>query len=133
MTQDQLAARMALLGHGWRRSVVSAIEGGRRSVTIDEVFGLAINFGVTVGRLLDPSGPDHSRKLGLDVGLGSVASSNPLPAALGRLFSASRAIIRLVDEDACAIEFEMTSDAMTVPPQESDEMGAVSVFRFKID
>ena len=124
MTQHQLAARMTVLGHEWGRSVVSAIEGGRRGVTIDEVFGLAINLGVTVGRLLDPSGPDHSRKVGLDVGLGSVGSSHPLPTELGRLFAASRAVIRLVDDDTGTIELEMAPDAMTTRPQEPGDLGA---------
>lgn len=123
MTQDQLAVRMTGLGHGWGRSMVSAIEGNGRNVTIDELFGLAITFGVTVGRLLDPSGPDGSRNLSLDVGLGPLGDSNPLWTHVGRLFAASRAVIRAFDTDSGTIELEMASDAPTASPPEPDEMG----------
>src|SRR5215218_1648915 len=61
MTQDELASRMAHLCHGWGRSTVSAVEGKSRNVTVDELFGLALSVGVTIGALLDPTGPDHSR------------------------------------------------------------------------
>ncbi len=123
MTQDQLAVRMTGLGHGWGRSIVSAIEGNGRNVTIDELFGLAITFGVTVGRLLDPSGPDGSRNLSLDLGLGPLGDSYPLSTHLGRLFAASRAVIRAFDTDSGTIELEMTSDAPTASPLEPDELG----------
>lgn len=113
ITQDDLAARMTRLGHGWSRSAVSAAEGRRRGVTIDEVFGLAINFEVAVGCLLDPSGPDCSRTLGLDVGLRRVGHSSELPSQLGRLFAWSRAVIRLVDHDSGTIDIDIVSDAAT--------------------
>jgi transcriptional regulator with XRE-family HTH domain len=111
MTQDQMAARMVMLGHGWGRSFVSAIEGRRRGVTIDELFGLAITLGVSVGRLLDPSGPDRSRDEGLDVGLGHGGHSRPLPTELGRLLAASRAVIRIVNAATGTIDIDMVSDA----------------------
>ncbi len=100
---------------------MSALEGGRRSVTVDELFGLAISFGVTVGRLFDPSGPDGTRNLGLDVGLGSVGHSSPLTAQLARLFASSRAVIHLVDEDTGMIDIDTVPDVRTPT---LDELGA---------
>ena len=122
MTQEQLAARMTVLGHAWSRSIVSAIEGKKRSVTIDELFGLAINFGVTVGGLLDPSGPDGSRDLGLDVGLGSVGH-NALPTQFARLLAASRAVIRLVGGEGILIDIDVASGAETASPHDPDDLG----------
>jgi transcriptional regulator with XRE-family HTH domain len=116
MTQDLLAAKMTVLGHGWSRSIVSAIESGRRGVTIDEVFGLAILFGVTIGRLLDPSGPDGSRGVGLDVGLGGAGHSRPLSARLSRLFAGSRAVLRLVDDETGTIDVDIPPAAETHSP-----------------
>lgn len=71
MTQDELGLRMTDLGHDWGRSTVSAVERSNRNVTTDELFGLALCFGATIGGLLDPTGPDHSRNLSFDVGLDS--------------------------------------------------------------
>ena len=102
---------------------MSVIEGNKRCVTIDELFGLAINFGVTVGHLLDPSGPDGGRDLRLDVGLGPAAQSTPLPTRLAGLFAASRAVIRLVEEDSGMIEIDLV-DAEAVSPQELEQLGA---------
>jgi transcriptional regulator with XRE-family HTH domain len=123
MTQDQLAARMDRLGHRWSRSVVSTVEGSRRSVSIDEVFGLAISLEVTVGRLIDPAGPDGSRNLGLDVGLGRVGQPNPLPTELGRLFASSCAVLRVVDEKTGMINVDMVSNPPT-PPHDRDGLEA---------
>src|SRR4051794_19710182 len=81
MTQDQLPARLSHLCHGWGRSTVSAVEGKSRNVTVDEVFGLAVAVGVTIGELLDPSGPDHRRPLSLDIGLRSTDNGKPEPVA----------------------------------------------------
>ena len=60
MTQDELAARMTQLGHCWGRSTVSAVEGGGRNVSVDELFGLAASFGVSIGAgsRSDRSGPE---------------------------------------------------------------------------
>lgn len=69
------------------RSAVSAIEVKSRSVTVDELFGLAISIGVTIGQLLDPTGPDHSRRLAVDVGLKPMTvKHDPMPwlPSLGR-------------------------------------------------
>lgn len=68
MNQDNLAERMRLLQHEWSRPTVSEVERGGRNVTVDELGGLALALGVTIGQLLDPTGPDNSRRDGLDVG-----------------------------------------------------------------
>src|SRR5215217_1626972 len=112
MTQDQLAARMTWLCHGWGRSTVSAVEGRSRNVTVDELFGLAVSVGVTIGQLLDPTGPDHSRPLSLDVGLRADDGGLPRPVAprLAHLWTASRAVIRLRPDDGCKVEVEAAAD-----------------------
>lgn len=109
MTQEALAARMTILGHSWSRSTVSAIEGDSRNVTLNELFALAIAFGVTLGSLVDPSGPDHSRRLRLDVGLGA-AAPEAMSGRVASLFATSRAVIRLLDETTGAVEIEVSSD-----------------------
>ena len=98
ITQDDLAARMNQLGHGWGRSTVSAVEGSGRNVTTDELFGLAIVFAVTIGQLLDPTGPDHSRNLSLDVGI-VTSGGHPglIQPVCGQLWGASRAVVRQND------------------------------------
>lgn len=121
MTQDQLAARMAHLCHGWGRSTVSAVEGKSRNVTVDELFGLAVTVGVTIGQLLDPTGPDHSRRLSLDVGLRAADDGAPHPVApqLAHLWAASRAVIRLWHEDGPEVEVEAADD---LPPATQREL-----------
>ena len=101
LTQDELASRMTALSHGWGRSTVSAVEGGARNVTVDELFGLALCLGITIGQLLDPEGPDRSRRLSLDVGLRVAGDGRPQPVdpVLARLWASSRAVMRL-SEDA---------------------------------
>jgi transcriptional regulator with XRE-family HTH domain len=112
MTQDELAARMAHLCHGWGRSTVSAVEGTSRNVTIDELFGLAVSVGVTIGQLLDPTGPDHSRRLSLDVGLreGDGGEAEPVAPRLAHLWAASRAVIRLWHDDGRKVQVELAED-----------------------
>ena len=112
MTQDQLAAQMTWLSHRWGRSTVSAVEGRSRNVTVDELFGLAVSVGVTIGQLLDPTGPDHSRPLSLDVGLRADDGGLPRPVAprLAHLWTASRAVIRLRHDDGCKVEVEAATD-----------------------
>ena len=109
MTQDQLAMRMSHLDHGWGRSTVSAVESRSRNVTVDELFGLALSLGVTIGQLLDPGGPDRSRQLTLDVGLRSEGEGTPQPIAarLARMWASSRAVIRLAFDDAQRVEVEL--------------------------
>jgi transcriptional regulator with XRE-family HTH domain len=100
LTQDGLATQMTTLNHGWGRSTVSAVESRTRNVTVDELFGLALCLGVTIGQLLDPEGPDRSRRLSLDVGLRAAEDGRPQPVdpVLARLWASSRAVMRLSDE-----------------------------------
>lgn len=113
MTQDQLAARMSNLCHGWGRSTVSAVEGKARNVTVDELFGLAVSVGVTIGHLLDPTGPDQSRRVSLDVGLraGDGEDARPVPPRLAKLWAASRAVIRIRHGAPGDVEIDMADDA----------------------
>lgn len=109
ITQHELAARMTVLGHAMGRSAVGAIETTRRKVTVDELFGLAISIGVTIGQLLDPTGPDHSRPLALDVGLKTVdGAPRPIEPRLACLWVASRTVARLPPEAGGGVEFQPT-------------------------
>ena len=109
LTQDGLAARMTHLNHGWGRSTVSAVEGRTRNVTVDEMFGLALSLGVTIGQLLDPEGPDRSRRLSLDVGLQVPESGGPqtVDPLLARLWASSRAVMRLSEEYGGELEVDV--------------------------
>jgi transcriptional regulator with XRE-family HTH domain len=51
--QELVAQRMNFLGHPWTRQTVGEIEQGRRNVTVDELFSLALAFQITIDRLLD--------------------------------------------------------------------------------
>jgi transcriptional regulator with XRE-family HTH domain len=51
--QEFVAERMNFLGHPWTPATVSEAERGRRNVTTDELFSLALVFGLTLARLLD--------------------------------------------------------------------------------
>jgi transcriptional regulator with XRE-family HTH domain len=51
--QELVAERMNFLGHPWTRQTVGEVEQGRRNVTVDELFSLALVFGLTLARLLD--------------------------------------------------------------------------------
>jgi len=95
MTQDDLAARMTHLCHSWGRSTVSAVEGRGRNISVDELFGLAASFGVTIGQLLDPTGPDHSRKLSFNVGVTERGAPRPVESSVAQLWASSRAVVRL--------------------------------------
>jgi transcriptional regulator with XRE-family HTH domain len=110
LTQDGLACRMDQLGHGWGRSTVSAVESRTRNVTVDELFGLALSLGVKIGQLLDPAGPDSSRRLKLDVGLRAPGDGNPQPLAprLAQLWASSQAVIRFGHEDDGGVEVDVT-------------------------
>lgn len=109
LTQDELATRMTHLGHGWGRSTVSAVEGRTRNVTVDELFGLALCLGATIGQLLDPEGPDRSRRLSLDVGLRVPDDGRPQPLEplLARLWASSRAVMRLSEDAGGDFEVEL--------------------------
>ena len=51
--QEFVAERMMYLGHPWTRQTVGEVEQGRRNVTVDELFSLALVFEITIARLLD--------------------------------------------------------------------------------
>lgn len=95
MTQEDLAARMTHLCHGWGRSTVSAAEGRGRNISVDELFGLAASFGVSIGQLFDPTGPDHSRRLSFNVGFTDRGVPRSVEPDLAQLWGASRAVVRL--------------------------------------
>ncbi len=124
MTQDQLAARMAHLCHGWGRSTVSAVESKSRNVTIDELFGLAVSVGVTIGELLDPSGPDRRRPLSLDVGLRAADGGKPEPVAprLAHLWASSRAVIQLWHEGGQTVRVDLAEDVAPTSAPELKEL-----------
>jgi transcriptional regulator with XRE-family HTH domain len=109
LTQDEVASRMTSLGHGWGRSTVSAVEGRARNVTVDELFGLALSLGATIGQLLDPEGPDRSRRLSLDVGLRGPDDGRPQPVdpLLARLWASSRAVMRLREDAGGDFEVDL--------------------------
>jgi transcriptional regulator with XRE-family HTH domain len=109
LTQDELASRMTHLDHGWGRSTVSAVESRSRNVTVDELFGLALSLGATIGQLLDPEGPDRSRRLSLDVGLRVPDDGRPQPVEplLARLWASSRAVMRLSDDAGGDFEVDL--------------------------
>jgi transcriptional regulator with XRE-family HTH domain len=51
--QELISERMMYLGHPWTQQTVSEVERGRRNVTLDELFSLALVFDITIERLLD--------------------------------------------------------------------------------
>jgi transcriptional regulator with XRE-family HTH domain len=51
--QEFVSERMMYLGHPWTRQTVGEVEQGRRNVTLDELFSLALVFQITIARLLD--------------------------------------------------------------------------------
>jgi transcriptional regulator with XRE-family HTH domain len=72
-SQADLAEAMRRLGHRWNRATVAAIEGGSRAVSVEELLGLALVFGVQIGELLDAGEED------LDYG-----GLEPMPAVVAR-------------------------------------------------
>jgi transcriptional regulator with XRE-family HTH domain len=59
LEQDDIAGHMQRLGWPWRRATVSAVERGRRNITVPELLTLGLILGVTVQELLDPRRPDQ--------------------------------------------------------------------------
>ena len=112
MKQDRLADRMAYLGHGWTRSTVSAVEGNSRSVSVDELLGLALCLDVTIGQLLDPAGPGRCSMTSLDVGLRE-PDGGPLPSRLAQLWTASRAVIRFWHDEGRSLEVDVAREPPT--------------------
>ena len=108
LTQDALATRMTDLGHAWGRSTVSAVESRARNVTVDELFGLALSLGVSIGKAVDPAGPDRSRRLSLDVGLQTPEGApQPLAPRLAHLWASSQAVLRLAGNEDGSVEVEV--------------------------
>jgi transcriptional regulator with XRE-family HTH domain len=77
LTQEDLAERLAALGHGWVRATVSEVERNGRTIAVDELAGLAAALGVSIARLLTPVAAD----MRIDVG-----GRGPLPPAIARPF-----------------------------------------------
>jgi transcriptional regulator with XRE-family HTH domain len=70
LEQEPTAARMRTLGHtAWRRQTVAAVERGKRRLTAEEAFSLAIALGTTVINLMSPTRDDEAVEL----------SGSPLP------------------------------------------------------
>jgi len=66
--QAELARLLTRLGHGWVAGTVSEVERNGRSVTVDELAGLAAALRTSVAALLDPCGPQRSEGPAVDVG-----------------------------------------------------------------
>jgi transcriptional regulator with XRE-family HTH domain len=59
LQQEPLAARMQDLGFSaWLRQTVANVEKGRRRVTAEEIFGLAVALETTIAALMTASDPD---------------------------------------------------------------------------
>ena len=65
MKQEDLAAAMANLGHRWTYTTVSQVEGHRRRVSIDELFGLCLALGRSIPEMLE-----NTDRVPFDCGLG---------------------------------------------------------------
>jgi transcriptional regulator with XRE-family HTH domain len=109
LDQAGLAEKMRHLRHEWTQATVSEVERGERNVTVDELAGLAIAFGVALGELLDP---DRLR-VSLDVGM-----TGPLRKSLASAWA--RGLLRVWVEGSPGAEkygFEetmLTADARMV-------------------
>lgn len=123
MTQDELAARMKHLGHGWGRSTVSAVEGGGRNTSVDELFGLAASFGVTIGQLFDPTGPDHSRELSFNVSVTDRGVPRSVGSDVAQLWASSRAVVRLC-HDGKELALDVADDLPLAARRKLDELRA---------
>ncbi len=75
ITQRQLADRMTALGYGWPHQIASQVENCARSVTADELLGLALVLETSVSQLLDPHGFDKKNPVHID--MGSAAPLDP--------------------------------------------------------
>ena len=68
MKQEELAGRMKSLGFSWFATTVGLVEKGLRTVSLDELFALALALETSVVKLLDPVGM-AGNGAGIDVGL----------------------------------------------------------------
>lgn len=57
LTQEAMGLAMSQLGFDWNSNVVSAVEAGRRRVTVDELVGLSLVVGAHPETLLAPMWP----------------------------------------------------------------------------
>lgn len=102
MTRDEVTEAMRELGHQWKPRTMADIESGRRSVSTDELVGLALVLGRTVPELLGSPVAD------LDYG-GPV----PLPAGVARLWLHGRRRLRIVWVDGVAKFTDLEEVAVT--------------------
>jgi transcriptional regulator with XRE-family HTH domain len=88
MKQDDVAEEMRKLRHHtWTRQTVSDVERVQRNLTVDELVGLSIVFGLTLNELLDPVPVDGGPPPALDIGL-----PVPIPSDAVRHWSAGASI-----------------------------------------
>ena len=78
LSQSDLADAMRDLGHRWNRATVASVEGDTRSVSTDELVGLALVLDALVGELLDPGDQD------LDYG-----GPAPMPPVMAQVWAQS--------------------------------------------
>jgi transcriptional regulator with XRE-family HTH domain len=83
LSQADLAEAMRTLGHGWSRQTVGVVEGNARSISTDELVGLALVLDALVGELLDPGGED------LDYG-----GRQPMPPVVAQVWTRSALRLR---------------------------------------
>jgi transcriptional regulator with XRE-family HTH domain len=79
ISQEKLGEMMRELGHPWSHSTVSAVEVGKRAVTVDELFGLALALAEVPAALLDPG----------DQASDYVSRGKPLAPVLARAWARS--------------------------------------------
>jgi transcriptional regulator with XRE-family HTH domain len=101
LTQEDLAERMTVLGYGrtgsWKRTTAAECESGKRQVTVNELVGLAMILGATIGELLDPG--DANLGLG-DVELEGEPDGAPLAPRFVRPFVRSDIALELTEHAA---------------------------------
>jgi transcriptional regulator with XRE-family HTH domain len=73
LTQTSVAVRMRALGFDWHQQTVASVEKGRRRVTAEEIFGLALALETTMPTLLRPTDPDVDVVLPSGVSLAAVS------------------------------------------------------------
>jgi transcriptional regulator with XRE-family HTH domain len=124
LSQEDIAERMTALGYGragsWKRSTAAESETGKRQVTVDELVGLAMILGVTIGELLDPS--DASLALG-DVVHEGEPQGAPLRPRVARLFVRSDIALALTEHTAEGF----TLSTIRVPGREREWMKATGI------
>ncbi len=89
LRQSDVADRMQRLQYDWTDSIVGFVERNDRNVTVAELHGLALIFGVTIADLLDPTGPGENHADPVDYGL-----PEPFKAAKAREWIYGRLRIR---------------------------------------